>query len=178
MDAIHVDGVRLELQTGDIAAQVGIDAIVNAANAHLELGGGVAGAIHRAAGPGLAEGCRPLAPIAPGSCVLSGAHQLPNRAVIHCLGPVYGRDEPAAELLAACYREALRLADEHGLRSVGLPAISTGAFAFPVRPAAEIAVRSVLELAAQLTAVRLVRFVLHTDEDLAVFREVLAGLRP
>src|SRR5690606_41737019 len=89
-------------------------------------GGGVAGAIHRAAGPGLAEECRPLAPIRPGQAVITSGYRLPNRYVIHCLGPVYGVDEPAADLLASCYRNGLRLAEERGIASVGFPAISTG----------------------------------------------------
>ncbi|MEW5935275.1 MAG: macro domain-containing protein, partial [Bacillota bacterium] len=109
---VTVGGVRIECVQGDIVRQVGFDAIVNAANAQLRSGGGVAGAIHRAAGPGLEEECRPLAPIRPGQAVITGGHNLPNRYVIHCLGPVYGRDEPSDQLLATCYRNALRLAEE------------------------------------------------------------------
>ena len=99
---------------GDITAQPDLDAIVNAANARLATGGGVAGAIHRAAGPQLARECAPLAPIEPGQAVLTGGHGLPNPHVIHCLGPVYGRDRPADRLLAECYRNALRLAEDAG----------------------------------------------------------------
>ncbi|HET8903820.1 MAG TPA: macro domain-containing protein, partial [Saccharospirillum sp.] len=87
--------VRIECVTGDIANQPDADAIVNAANAQLQTGGGVAGAIHSAAGPGLAEECQPMAPIKPGEAVISSGHNLPNPWVIHCLGPVYGADEPA-----------------------------------------------------------------------------------
>ncbi|MGH8160897.1 MAG: macro domain-containing protein, partial [Gammaproteobacteria bacterium] len=123
-------------------------------------GGGVAGAIHRAAGSGLAEECRPLAPIAPGEAVVTGAHDLPNDWVIHCLGPVYGRDEPAAELLADCYANALRLADEKRMKSVAFPAISTGAFGYPAAEAAEVAAQAIAEAAPGLKTVRLVRFVL------------------
>ena len=94
----------IECVTGDIVRQPDMDAIVNAANAQLRMGGGVAGAIHRATGPGQA--------------VITGGHDLPNRYVIHCLGPVYGQDEPAAELLAACYRHALRLAVVRQVRFV------------------------------------------------------------
>ena len=104
---------------GDITAQPDLDAIVNAANARLATGGGVAGAIHRAAGPQLARECAPLAPIEPGQAVLTGGHGLPNPHVIHCLGPVYGRDRPADRLLAECYRNALRLAEDAGLTSLG-----------------------------------------------------------
>ncbi|MEX1179147.1 MAG: macro domain-containing protein [Nitriliruptor sp.] len=165
--------VRVELVRGDIAAQPDVEVVVNAANAQLEIGGGVAGALHRAAGPGLADECRPMAPIAPGECVISGAHDLPNRSVIHCLGPVYGLDEPAEQLLADCYRRALYLADEQGLRSIAFPAISTGAFAYPLREAAEIALTTITQVAPELRTVELVRFVLFSADDLEVHREVL-----
>ncbi len=168
-----VGGVTVEVGVGDIVAQPDLDAITNAANAQLTAGGGVAGAIHRAAGPGLAEECRPLAPIAPGQCVLTSGHDLPNPWVLHCLGPVYGQDEPAADLLASCYREALRLADGAQLRSVGFPAISTGVFGYPLREAAEVAVATILEVAPELEHVRLVRFVLFDEEAADVHAEVL-----
>ena len=169
----HLD---IELTRGDITAQPDVDAIVNAANAELRTGGGVAGAIHRAAGPGLEEECRPLAPIRPGQAVMTGAHELPNRHVIHCLGPVYGRDEPADELLADCYRNALRLADEAELGSVAFPAISTGVFGYPVEEAAEVALRTVREAGARLRHVLLARFVLFSERDLEVHREALERL--
>lgn len=168
--------LTLELVQGDIAAQHDLDAIVNAANAELRTGGGVAGAIHRAAGPGLAEEAVPLGPIAPGECVMTSGHDLPNPWVLHCLGPVYGRDEPGDELLASCYRRGLAIADEHELTSVGFPAISTGAFGYPARPAAEVALRTIRDVAPELRSVRLVRMVLHSDDDLAVHREVLSDL--
>ena len=101
-------GVRVECVRGDITSQEDVAAIVNAANAELRSGGGVAGAIHRAAGPGLAREARPLAPISPGEAVITGAHDLPNHYVIHTLGPVYGQDRPEAELLANCYRNSPR----------------------------------------------------------------------
>lgn len=134
----------LEFEHGDIAAQSDMAAVVNAANAQLMPGEGVAGALHRAAGPGLAEECRPLAPIAPGQAVMTGGHQLPNRYVIHCLGPVWGVDQPAEERLRACYRNALRLAEEHAVDSVAFPAISTGAFAYPFELAMRTAIDAVL----------------------------------
>ena len=167
---------RVEVLVGDIVAQPDLDAIVNAANAQLQTGGGVAGAIHRAGGPGLAEECRPMAPIAPGECVISGGHDLPNPHVLHCLGPVHGQDEPADELLASCYREALRIADDHRLSSVGFPAISTGAFGYPMRDATQVALATVAESAAQLRNVRLVRFVLFDESALEVYRKVLDEL--
>jgi O-acetyl-ADP-ribose deacetylase len=171
--AARIGRLVIECVQGDIARQDGFDAVVNAANAELRTGGGVAGAIHRAAGPGLEEECRPLAPIRPGQAVITSGHRLPNPHVIHCLGPVYGRDEPSDDLLASCYREALRLADEHGLRSVAFPAISTGAFGFPLEAAARIAIDTVLERASELDSVRRVRFVLHDARALEVFRRSL-----
>lgn len=169
----QIGTVDLELITGNIADQPDVDGVVNAANAELQIGGGVAGAIHRAAGPGLAEECRPLAPIRPGECVITGAHELPNRNVIHCLGPVYGRDEPSDQLLADCYRKALLLADEAGLASVAFPAISTGAFGYPAAQAAEVALRTVAEVAPDLKSVGLIRFVLYSDRDLETHSQAL-----
>ena len=166
----------IECVTGDIVRQPDMDAIVNAANAQLRMGGGVAGAIHRAAGPGLEEECRPLAPIEPGQAVITGGHDLPNRYVIHCLGPVYGQDEPAAELLAACYRHALQLAEEAGIKSIAFPAISTGAFGYPLAEAARVVLRAVIDEAPRLATLRLVRFVLHDPADQRVHVDILEGL--
>jgi O-acetyl-ADP-ribose deacetylase (regulator of RNase III) len=166
----------LELTQGDIAKQDGFDAVVNAANAYLMPGGGVAGALHRAAGPGLAEEGRPMAPIAPGEAVITAGHNLPNPWVIHCLGPIYGQDRPEDRLLASCYREALRIAEEKGLRSVAFPALSTGAFGYPMEPAARIALGTVLDMAPDLRSVRHVRFVLYGQRDLQVHQEVLEEL--
>lgn len=163
---------------GNIAAQDGIDAVVNAANGALRTGGGVAGAIHRAAGPGLEAECRPLAPIRPGQAVITGGHNLPNRHVIHCLGPVYGRDEPADRLLAACYRNALALAERHGLASVAFPAISTGVFGYPMEAAARVALRTVLDEIPRLSSVKYIRFVLYGPSDATVHTRVLEELLP
>lgn len=154
------EGVTVECRVGNIAAQRDVDAVVNAANAQLRTGGGVAGAIHRAAGPGLAEEARPMAPIKPGMAVVTPGHRLPNDWVIHCLGPVYGRDEPAGELLRSCYREALGRAEEKGAASVAFPAISTGAFRYPLEDAARIAMAAVTERISELSSVRRIRFVL------------------
>ncbi len=158
---------------GDIARQTDMDAVVNAANAQLLPGSGVAGAIHSAAGPGLAEECRALAPIRPGEAVISSAHQLPNRHVIHCLGPVYGVDEPSAQLLADCYRNALHLADQAGLTSVAFPAISTGVFGYPVPEAAKVALAAIADSAPTLANVRLIRLVLFGAGDYAEFQRAL-----
>lgn len=172
--AREFEGVRVEAIVGDITAQEDLDAVVNAANAQLTVGGGVAGAIHRAAGPGLDEECRALAPIRPGQAVITSGHDLPNPHVIHVLGPVYGQDEPSDQLLASCYREALRLAEEHGLGSVGFPAVSTGAFGYPMGAAATVAVDAVRAAAGELSSVRLVRFVL-VDESAREIHEHALG---
>jgi O-acetyl-ADP-ribose deacetylase (regulator of RNase III) len=168
--------VTVECIQGDITSQDDVAAVVNAANAGLAPGGGVAGAIHRAAGPGLAEEAVPLGPIEPGEAVITGAHGLPNRHVIHTLGPVYGQDRPEAELLARCYRNALDLAEENGVWSIAFPAVSTGIFGYPIEEAAEIALRTVREEAERLRRVRLVRFVLFGERDLEAHERVLSGL--
>lgn len=176
MSRREINGVIIECTRGDIASQPDMDAIVNAANAELRMGGGVAGAIHRAAGPGLEEECRPLAPISPGEAVITGAHNLPNRHVIHCLGPIYGRDKPADRLLASCYRNALELAEQNGLSSIAFPAISAGAFGYPLEAAARVAVKTILEELPELSSVRHIRFVLFGEPDRKVFDQVLAEL--
>jgi O-acetyl-ADP-ribose deacetylase (regulator of RNase III) len=169
------DDVTIECIRGDIASQEDVESVVNSANARLGPGGGVAGAIHRAAGPGLAEEAIPLGPIEPGEAVITGAHGLPNRYVIHTLGPVYGQDRPEAELLARCYRNSLSLAEEEGLESIAFPAISTGIFGYPAEEAAEIALRTVREEAERLEGMRLIRFVLFGKKDLEVHKRTLAG---
>jgi len=169
-------GVDIELVQGNIVKQDDVEAIVNAANAQLRTGGGVAGAIHSAAGPGLTEETRPLAPIQPGEAVITGGHELPNDYVIHVLGPVYGRDEPSDRLLRAGYENALRRAEKNGISSIAFPAISTGAFGFPLRSAARIALSTMLEQAPHLDSVRLIRFVLFGSDDLAVHEKVLSTL--
>lgn len=174
--SISVHGVGIECVQGDITRQNDVACIVNAANAQLASGGGVAGAIHRAAGPGLFEECRPLAPIRPGEAVITGGHGLPNRHVIHCLGPVWGRDEPADALLASCYQRALVLAEENGIGSIAFPAIATGVFGFPLARAARIALATVLDSAAHLQRVGLIRFVLFGAEDCRIHAEALQAL--
>ena len=168
-----IDGTTLELATGDITKQPDVDAVVNAANARLEPGGGVAGAIHRAAGPGLVQECRPLAPIQPGQAVVTTGHNLPNPWVVHALGPVYGHDEPSDELLASCYRESLHAASAKGAASIAFPAISTGAFGYPMQQAAQVALSAIAREAPRYPALTLIRFVLANDRDLKIHEGAL-----
>lgn len=172
----NLQGITLECVQGDIVRQPDMEAIVNAANAELLMGGGVAGAIHRAAGPGLENECRPLAPIRPGEAVITGAYNLPNRYVIHCLGPIYGTDEPAEELLAACYRHAVQLAEKNKLASIAFPALSTGAFGYPMESAARVAFRTLIDLLPGLSSVKHVRFVLFRAADVQLHEGVLGSV--
>ncbi len=169
------NGIDIELVQGDIASQDDIEAVVNAANAQLRTGGGVAGAIHRGAGPGLTEETRQYAPIEPGEAVVTGGHNLPNAYVIHCLGPRWEIDTPEEELLRRCYRRALELAEENEITSVAFPALSTGAFGYPVEEATEAAVDEVLAGLEGLESVERIRFVVFSDRDREVYREVLDG---
>jgi O-acetyl-ADP-ribose deacetylase len=117
-----------------------------------------------------------LAPIKPGEAVITGGHNLPNRYVIHCLGPVYGMDKPEDELLARCYRNALQLADKHNIDSIAFPSISTGAFGYPTEEAARVAFNTVLEVASELKYVKRIRFVLYSDKNLEIHERILSVL--
>src|SRR5512136_3312155 len=158
---------RIELMTGDIT-QFAVDAIVNAANSSLLGGGGVDGAIHRAAGPGLLAECRNLHGCATGEAKITGGHRLPARWVIHAVGPVWkGGGHSEDELLAACYRNSLALARDNGVHSIAFPAISTGAYGFPLDRACKIAlseVRRFLEANLLPDEVRLACFDRHTAD--------------
>jgi O-acetyl-ADP-ribose deacetylase (regulator of RNase III) len=170
---VSVDDATLELTHGDITAQDDMEAIVNAANAQLQSGGGVAGAIHDAAGSGLAKACHPKAPIEPGEAVITEGFKLPNDYVIHVLGPVYGRDEPSDVLLKQGYKRALDLAEQHKITSIAFPALSTGAFGYPMREAAEVALQTMLDRLPDLEHVKTIRFVLFDEEALTTHEEAL-----
>ncbi len=167
---------EIELTRGDISAQMDIEAIVNAANAQLRIGGGVAGAIHSKGDPELERETRPLAPIRPGQAVITSAPNLPNNYVIHCLGPVYGRDKPEDKLLANCYRNALNLADENTIKSIAFPAISTGAFGYPIEDAAGIALKTIKSRIPDLNHLQRVRMVLWSNADYEVHKKILEEL--
>jgi O-acetyl-ADP-ribose deacetylase len=165
----------LELLQGDITRQ-DTDAIVNAANSSLLGGGGVDGAIHRAAGPELLEETRTLGGCETGNAKISRGYRLHARYVIHAVGPVYRRGEESARLLASAYHRSLELASEYGLQSIAFPAISTGIYGYPVEEAAPIALQTIGDYVSQQDTIKLVRFVLFTESVLATFQDALAQL--
>jgi O-acetyl-ADP-ribose deacetylase (regulator of RNase III) len=171
--------MRIELVQGDITRQT-TDAIVNAANTTLLGGGGVDGAIHRAGGPDILAACRKLGGCATGDAKLTPGGRLPARCVIHTVGPVY-RDGRHGEpvLLASAYRRSLEVAAGAELRSVAFPSISTGAYGYPVAEAAPIALRTVRRFDREHPgALDLIRFVLFSAPDLAVYQETLEKETP
>ena len=171
MHEIKINGVSMEIVKGNIVKQPDLDAVVNAANAELRTGGGVAGAIHRAAGPELTEETRSLAPIQPGEAVITGGYNLDNDYIIHTLGPVYGRDKPEDKLLKGCYQNSLRVAEDSGLKSIGFPAISTGAFGYPVKLAAEVTMEAIKEYLDKINQLQKIRFVLFDKSDYEVYKK-------
>lgn len=160
---------RILIVSGDIT-RLAVDAIVNAANSSLLGGGGVDGAIHRAAGPQLVEECRALGGCPTGQAKITKGYRLPARHVIHTVGPVWnGGDHNEDDLLASCYRNSLALAQQHGLRTLAFPAISTGIYGFPRERAARIAVAETRKFLATADLPEQVTFVCHDPETRAFY---------
>jgi O-acetyl-ADP-ribose deacetylase (regulator of RNase III) len=164
-------GVRL--LRGDIT-KLAVDAIVNAANTTLLGGGGVDGAIHRAAGPALLAECRALGGCGPGEAKITRGYDLPARFVIHTVGPVWsGGTRGEAEILANCYRNSLRIALENGVRTIAFPAISCGVYRYPIGDAARIAVDTTSEFLRENDSIAAVTFVVFSDDLSAAYQRLL-----
>lgn len=169
--------MKIEVQQGDIT-KVDVDAVVNAANSSLMGGGGVDGAIHRAGGPSILQECKEIVRrqggCPTGDAVITTAGNLPAKHVIHTVGPVWrGGTNGEADQLAGCYRNSLRLAEEHGCASVAFPNISTGVYGYPKSQAAEIAVKAVKDFASRGSGIQRVIFVCFDDENYELIQAML-----
>jgi O-acetyl-ADP-ribose deacetylase len=165
----------IELVIGDITEQE-VDAIVNAANSTLLGGGGVDGAIHRVGGPSILAECRDLGGCRPGDVKATTAGDIPAKHVLHAVGPIWrGGDANEAELLASCHRRAIELAAELGDRTVAFPAISTGAYGYPLGLAAPVAIEATQRAMREHPEVELARFVFRDEFALTAYREALGG---
>ena len=173
---VKIGEAHLEIVEGDITRQE-VDAIVNAANSSLMMGGGVDRAIHQAGGPLIQEECRRIGGCPTGEARLTTGGNLPARYVIHAVGPIYrGGSQQEAELLASCYRESLKLASAKDLTSVAFPSISTGAYGYPINEAARIALKTVMDYLSQHPEIKLARFVLFGQAAYGAYEKALREL--
>lgn len=170
MSYSHIN--RLSIELGDIT-QFQVDAIVNAANSGLLGGGGVDGAIHRAAGPELLAECRQIGGCPTGQARLTSGYNLPAKYVIHTVGPIHGQTPDDAGLLSACYRNSLTLADAKKIRSIAFPAISCGVYGYPIGEAARIAIHTTLDYLEARDSIQEVIFVLFSDNHRCVYEASL-----
>ena len=166
---------KFDIQQGDIT-RMEVDAIVNAANTSLLGGGGVDGAIHRAAGPQLLAECRSLGGCPTGEARITGGYNLPAKHVIHTVGPVYSGRPLDARLLAACYRNSLQLAVDNRVRTIAFPAISCGVYGYPIKDACHIAIRTCCEFLKAHAAPDTIVFVLFSESNRRIYEEILARL--
>lgn len=173
---VQINRSTLELVEGDITQQA-TDAIVNAANSGLRGGGGVDGAIHRAGGPEIMAECRRIGFCPTGSAVITTGGRLAARYVIHAVGPIWrGGNEGEPELLRSAYLSSLKLADEHGLKSIAFPSLSTGAYGYPMQPASQIALQTIVDYLRSDTGIERVVFVLWGQTAFNVYADTLAKL--
>ena len=170
---IEINSKIIEIVKGDITEQFDIEAIVNSANSELSPGAGVSGAIHKKAGPQLYEYAKKLAPIKVSEAVITPAFNLPNKYIIHALGPRYGIDKPENMLLKKTYQNCIKVAEENRIKSIAFPSISTGIFGYPIKEASIIAINTVIEEISKIS-IELVRFVLFSEEDYEVYEGVVA----
>jgi len=172
---VKIGSSFLELAQGDITKQ-NTEAIVNAANNRLAPGGGVAGAIHRAAGPELWEECKGLGGCRTGEAKITMGYKLPACYVIHTVGPIYSGEPKDVILLGACYNSSLKLAVESGIKSISFPAISTGVFGYPLEKASVVALKTAIEFLKQCDGIDLIRFVLYSEQALRIHEKRLNEL--
>ena len=166
---------KIEIQRGDIT-QLNVDAIVNAANTKLLGGGGVDGAIHRAAGPQLLEECRTIGGCPTGEARITGGYNLPARHVIHTVGPVYSGKPRDSQLLTGCYQNSLKLAVENDLKTIAFPAISCGVYGYPIKDACKIAVDTSIDFLSRHPSLEKIIFIQFSENDFKVYETYLKSV--